>query len=93
MKLILTMLLLSSFGFAAKVATIHVEGMTCPLCTTAIKKSLKKIDGVTKAKVRLNTKTATVYFDDKVTNKQLLKAIEDVGYKGVVNSIQNTPSP
>jgi len=87
MKLLLSFILFVSFGFAAKVAVIHVEGMTCPLCTTAIKKSLKKIDGVTKAKVRLNTKKATVYFDGDVSKEDLLKAIEDVGYKGKIESI------
>lgn len=69
-------------------ATIHVEGMTCPLCSTAIKKSLKKIDGVTKAKVLLNTKKATVYFEDKVTKQELLNAIKDVGYSGTVEKIE-----
>ncbi len=72
----------------AKIAVIEVEGMTCPLCTTAIKKSLKKIDGVTKAKVILNSKKATVYFNDKVTQKQLLEAIKKVGYKGKIKSIK-----
>jgi len=88
MKALLSLFLLLSFGFASKVATIHVEGMTCPLCTTAIKKSLKKIDGVTKAKVILNSKKATVYFDEKVTKKELLDAIKDVGYTGTIENIK-----
>jgi len=88
MKILITLLMTLTFGFASKVATIHVEGMTCPLCTTAIKKSLKKIDGVTKAKVLLNSKTATVHFDEKVTEESLLKAIENVGYKGKIESIK-----
>jgi mercuric ion binding protein len=90
MKTFLILFLTISFGFASKVATIHVEGMTCPLCTTAIKKSLKKIDGVTKAKVLLNSKKATVYFDDKVSEESLLKAIKDVGYTGKIESIQES---
>ncbi len=82
-------LFLSVFTFSfSKVAIIEVDGMTCPLCTTAIKKSLKKIDGVTKAKVILNSKKATVRFNDKVTEKQLLEAIEKVGYKGKIVSIK-----
>jgi mercuric ion binding protein len=63
--------------------------MTCPLCTTAIKKSLKKIDGVTKATVILNSKKATVYFDDKVRKKELLDAIKNVGYIGKIEKIVN----
>ena len=88
MKIFISLILALSFSFASKVATIHVEGMTCPLCTTAIKKSLKKIDGVTKAKVLLNSKKATVYFEDRVKKEQLLKAIEDVGYKGKIETIK-----
>ncbi len=71
----------------AKEATVHIAitGMTCPLCTMTIKKNLKRQTGVTKAKVILNTHTATVTYDDtKVQNKTLLKAIEEVGYKGKV---------
>ncbi|MFK5882210.1 MAG: cation transporter [Sulfurospirillum sp.] len=88
MKHIFLILAIFSLSFA-KVATIHVEGMTCPLCTMAIKKSLRKIDGVTKAKVRLNTKKATVTFEKGVSKKQLLKAIEDVGYRGKIISIKD----
>lgn len=89
MKTIILLLITLSFGFSSKVAVIDVEGMTCPLCTTAIKKSLKKIDGVTKAKVILNVRQATVYFDEKVTKEQLLQAIKDVGYKGKIESIKD----
>jgi len=80
-------LTLTTLSFA-KVATIHVEGMTCPLCTMAIKKSLKKLDGVTKAKVRLNTKLATVHFNKNVTKDALLKAIKDAGYSGKIIQIK-----
>lgn len=89
MKTIIILLITLSFGFASKIAVINVKGMTCPLCTTAIKKSLKKIDGVTKAKVILNVRQATVYFDEKVTKEQLLQAIKDVGYTGNIKSIKN----
>lgn len=70
------------------VATIHIEGMTCPLCTTAIKKSLKSIEGVKSAKVILNSKRATVTFDERVTQKELLEAIKNVGYMGDIITIK-----
>jgi len=74
-----------------KVAVIDVEGMTCPLCTSAIKRSLKMTPGVIKAKVILSTKRATVVFDDEKTDtSQLLHAIEVVGYKGKVVEVKNT---
>ncbi len=68
---------------AEKEVTIAIEGMTCPLCTTAIKRSLKKVDGVLKAKVRLNTQKATVRFDDTKTEaSELLEAVARAGYTG-----------
>ncbi|NOX16379.1 MAG: heavy-metal-associated domain-containing protein [Epsilonproteobacteria bacterium] len=82
--LILTILTLSF----SKVAIIKVEGMTCPLCTMAVKKSLKQIDGVTKAVVKLNTKKATVYFDKKIDKKEFLNAIKKAGYSGTIESIK-----
>lgn len=72
-----------------KTAIIKIDGMTCPLCTTAIKKSLKRTKGVIKAKVRLNTQKATVKFDDKIaTKKELLNAIKNAGYKGRIISLK-----
>ncbi len=69
---------------ADKIAVIDVEGMTCPLCTVAVKKSLKKTPGVLKAKVKLNTHKAVVRFKDDVDTDALIEAIEKVGYKGKV---------
>ncbi|NPA73395.1 MAG: heavy-metal-associated domain-containing protein [Epsilonproteobacteria bacterium] len=84
-KLIFLTVMIASLYAEVKTVVIEVEGMTCPLCTTAIKKSLKKTKGVIKAKVKLSTKKATVTYDNKLTNKtKLLKAIEKVGYKGKI---------
>jgi len=90
MKKLILFLISSLFLFGAeKTVTISIEGMTCPLCTMAIKKSLKRIEGVKKAKVRLNTEKATVVFDDtKVDEEELLKAIKKVGYKGIIESMK-----
>jgi len=80
------------FSLFAKtqIAIININGMTCPLCTMAIKKSLKKTNGVIKAKVKLNTKKATVEFDDKnVTKELLLNAIKKAGYEGKIISIHS----
>lgn len=87
-KFLLLSLLVLAAAAGEKTATIHIEGMTCPLCTTAIKKSLKKIDGVSKAKVVLNTQQATVSFREDVTAQQLLDAIKDAGYSGTIEEIE-----
>ena len=86
MKPFLLSVLLIGYCYAApKTIEIEVEGMTCPLCTMTIKKNLKKQSGVIKAKVKLNTNTATVTYEEgNVSQEKLLKAIEEVGYKGKV---------
>jgi len=88
MKL-LTLLLLfwSASNAAEQTVIIKIEGMTCPLCTMTIKKNLKKQSGVLKAKVKLNTNTATVtYEDNTITATKLLHAIEEVGYRGNIEN-------
>ena len=75
-------------SYANKLATIKIDGMTCPLCTVAIKRSLKHTDGVIKAKVRLNTQKATVTYRDDINETILLKAIKKAGYKGKIVSIE-----
>ena len=47
----------------------------------SVKRSLTKIDGVTKADVSLERREAVVSFDDAKTNiDALLKATKDAGY-------------
>lgn len=87
MKKILAMLLCTIVYLSASEKTIEIdiEGMTCPLCTMTIKKNLKKQPGVQKAKVRLNTHTATVTYEtEQIEAAHLLKAIEEAGYKGKI---------
>ncbi len=61
--------------------TLQIKGMTCPLCTSAVKKTLRLTKGVISTKVLLNKKTATVVYDDKITSpKQLIASITKIGY-------------
>lgn len=86
MKAFLLILLLASALFADKKVIIKVEQMHCPLCTTAVKKALKATPGVKKAKVRLNTKEATVISEDDVSDETLLKSVATTGYTGKIIS-------
>ena len=92
MKKILGIGLILSLGLGAeKIAVIEIKGMTCPLCTVAVKRSLQKTPGVFKAKVKLNTRRATVRFQDNLDTDKLLEAIRAAGgYKGKILSV--TPS-
>ena len=88
-KLILLSLLPIVALATTKVATLKIEGMTCLLCTSAVKKSLKHTDGVTKVKVYYNTKKAIVTFEDtKTLEIDLLNAVKSTGYSAQIEEIK-----
>ena len=61
--------------------TIQIEGMHCASCVSSVEKSLKLLDGVKAAAVNLATESALVEYEaEKLTNKDLQKAIENAGY-------------
>ena len=83
MKILLSIFALCSLVFASNISLIKVEGMHCPLCTTAVKKAVKDLDGVEKVSVRLNTKEVTVTYNEKTNLKNILDAIKTTSYEGV----------
>lgn len=89
MKIIIALCLCLGIGFAQSRTIIKVQGMHCPLCTTAVKKAIKKLDGIEKASAILNTKTVTVFYDEKVVSPEaILEAIKTTSYEGEVISTQ-----
>ncbi len=65
---------------AAQTATtkLHIEGMTCGSCATAVKHVLKGIDGVKDARVSFEQKSAMVTFDQtRVTPAKIARTIEE----------------
>lgn len=48
MKIFILFLMLANLIFASNISVFKVEGMHCPLCTTAVKKAIKELDGVQK---------------------------------------------
>ena len=69
--------------FASNVSLIKVEGMHCPLCTTAVKKAIRELDGIEKVSAILNTKEVTVTYTDKTNLNAILEAIKTTSYEGV----------
>ena len=64
-----------------KRAELKVTGMVCAVCTSAIEKSLRTLDGVSVAKVNLVTEIASVEYDPgKLKLSDLEKAVKDAGY-------------
>lgn len=79
-------LLLPLMLFAKEEVVIKVAEMHCPMCTTAVKKALKSVDGVENAKVTLETKLAVVIAKDGIDDKTFLEAVKTTGYDGVMVS-------
>lgn len=79
-------LLLPLMLFAKEEVVIKVAQMHCPLCTTAVKKALKSVEGVETTKVTLETKLAVVIAKDGVDDKTFLEAVKTTGYEGVMVS-------
>jgi len=87
--LLIGMLFFSFFASSAwsaddnlKLVVLKVEDMTCVSCPVTIKVALKKLPGVVKAKVSYKEEKAEItYQDGKVTVEQMIKTIEDLGYR------------
>jgi len=79
-------LLLPLMLFAKEEVVINVAEMHCPLCTTAVKKALKSVEGVEKTKVTLETKLAVVIAKDGIEDKTFLEAVKTTGYEGIIVS-------
>ena len=88
MKSIVLFFMFFNFVFASNISIIKVEGMHCPLCTTAVKKAIKQLEGVEKVSAILNTKEVTVIYEEKVKLEDILMAIKTTSYEGVEISSQ-----
>lgn len=84
----LLMFLLPLMLLAKEEVIIEVAGMHCPLCTTAVKKALSRVEGVEKVKVLLETRKATVIAKEGIEEKVYLEAVKTTGYTGAILSRQ-----
>ena len=84
MRKILVLALLVAASYADKKIEISVPNMHCPLCTAIVRKAALGVEGVKKADVSLKERKAVVIADDKVDEKELLKAVDATGYKGEI---------
>lgn len=63
---------------------LHVDGMMCAHCQAHVQKALEGVEGVAKAEVDLEKKTATVTLEKEVADETLTAAVTEAGYQ-VVN--------
>lgn len=65
---------------------ITIEGMMCEHCKAKVEKSLLELDNVTKVKVSLKDKTATIYSSVSIPDEDIIDTINKLDYK--VTSIE-----
>ena len=70
-----------------KKQVLKIEGMTCASCSRKVERSVEKLNGIEKATVNLAVEKLTVEYDDKkVTLDEIIKSVEDAGFKAIKNS-------
>ena len=61
---------------------LKIEGMHCGACAVGIQMLISQMEGVGSAAVDYDDKNGAFEFDPaKVTKEQIIKAIEELGYK------------
>ena len=61
--------------------TLKIEGMMCQHCVAHVTKALQGVNGVTAVEVNLKKKTATVAYEETVTDEALVEAVTQAGYE------------
>lgn len=70
-------------------ATVAIGGMTCAACANTITDELKKREWASNITVNLVTNSATVELSDEDKTRDLIEAIEDLGYDATLDSVVN----
>ncbi|XDD50731.1 heavy metal translocating P-type ATPase [Leptospira sp. WS92.C1] len=65
--------------------TLDIIGMTCANCALRIEKGLKKVPGVSDARVNFAMETAKVEFLFPVSRETLLDQVDSLGYRALVH--------
>lgn len=60
---------------------VTIEGMMCEHCKNKVETSLSSINNVSKVKVNLKDKTATIYSTASINNEYIKKIIKKLDYQ------------
>lgn len=60
---------------------VTIEGMMCEHCKNKVETSLSSINNVSKVKVNLKDKTATIYSTASISNEDIKKIIKKLDYQ------------
>lgn len=75
------------YGVRKDTITFNVEGMTCSSCASNIERALLKQEGVFGASVNFSLGKAEATYDGSVVKPaELIRAIENIGYKATIAS-------
>lgn len=70
--------------------TFPIVGMHCASCAKLIERSLSKVDGVVGCSVNYGNESAVVETNGSVSDKDLVKAVENAGYKALMEDSKTT---
>lgn len=75
----------------SKIACFKVVGMTCATCSTTLKASVKKLNGINSVSASSDEGSAEVSYEpSKVSSKTIQKNINSVGYKATERACQES---
>jgi len=57
-----------------------ITGMSCAACSSRVEKAVKNTDGVNDVSVNLLTNSMIVSYDDSISSKDIINAVEKAGY-------------
>ena len=60
---------------------VTIEGMMCEHCKNKVETTLSSINNVSKVKVNLKDKTATIYSTASINNEDIKKIIKKLDYQ------------
>ena len=62
--------------------TLNIEGMSCKHCVMSVEKAIESIEGVRSSDVTVGSATV-VYDESRTTRDEIVRAVQDAGYKAV----------
>lgn len=70
---------------AERTVKLSVPGMSCASCPYMVKSAISKVDGIKSVEATMEDRSATVVFDDTLTNLQeIQEATAGIGYPSTV---------
>ena len=71
----------------------NITGMTCSACSTHVTKAIEKLEGTQNVTVNLLTNSLTLDYDkDKLSEKDIIEAVEKAGYGASSSKVQKKES-